>query len=57
MNRFHIFVIRVILGAAFAVFISRFFFHQIRIVPVAGLMVFLVGLAYVLEHFRNRKSG
>ena len=57
MARFHIFVIRVLLGAAFAVFISRFFFKQIHIVAVVGLGIFLVGMAYLFEYFRNRKSN
>ncbi|MBW1960877.1 MAG: hypothetical protein JRJ04_05410 [Deltaproteobacteria bacterium] len=51
----HILVIRVILGAAFAVFISRFFFKHVNVVSVAGLGIFLVAMAYVLEYFRNRK--
>jgi hypothetical protein len=49
-------VIRALLGAAFGAFISRFFFKQISVVSVVGLAIFLVGLAYLLEYFRNRKT-
>jgi len=45
-----------LLGAAFAVLISRFFFKQINVVTVAGLGAFLVGMAYLMEYFRKRKS-
>ena len=54
MPKYQIFVIRVLLGAAFAVLMSRFFFQSINIFIVAGLGIFLVGMAYVLEYFRKR---
>ena len=54
MPKYQIFIIRVLIGAAFAVFISRFFFKSINIFIVAGLGIFLVGMAYVLEYFRNK---
>jgi hypothetical protein len=44
----------VLIGAAFAVFISRFFFESINLFVVTGLAIFLIGMAYVLEYFRNR---
>jgi len=56
MNRFHIFIIRAILGSVFAVVIGRFFFPDTNLMYIAGLAVFLVGLAYVSEFFHNRKS-
>jgi len=52
---FPIFIIRLILGIAFAVVISRMFFQEIQPVNIAGLSIFLVGMAYVLTYFRNRK--
>ena len=54
MPKYQIFVIRVLLGVAFAVLISKFFFQNINIFIVTGLGIFLVGMAYVLEYFRNR---
>lgn len=56
MSKFNIFVIRAILGAGFAVFLTRFFFQEVNLIYVAGLGVFMVGMAYVLESWRNRKS-
>jgi len=54
MNRFHVFVIRAILGAVFAVILSRFFYPSINIAFVIGLGIVLVGLAYVSEYFHQR---
>ena len=56
MTRFHVFVIRAILGAGFAVLLSRMFYPDANLVYVAGLGVILVGLAYFAEYLRNRKS-
>ncbi len=56
MNRFYIFIIRAILGAAFGVFITRFFYPGTNPAYMAGLGVFLVGMAYVMEYWRGRKA-
>lgn len=56
MNSFQIFIIRAILGAVFAVVLSRFFYPQANIIYVLGLGVILVGLAYVAEYFRTRRT-
>ncbi|MCU0613928.1 MAG: hypothetical protein MUD09_02460 [Desulfobacterales bacterium] len=56
MNRFYIFVIRAILGLMFAVFLVRFFYGEVMPVYVAGLAIFLVGLAYVFEYWRKKKK-
>ena len=56
MTRFYIFIIRIVLGAAFAVLISRFFYPDANPVYIAGMGIFLVGAAYVAEYFRNKKS-
>ena len=57
MNNFNIFVIRAVLGAGFAVLLTRMFYGEVAIPYVIGLAVILVGLAYVAEYFRNRRSG
>jgi len=57
VTRFHIFVIRAILGAAFAVLMTRFFFGRVDPVYVIGLAILIVGLAYVSEYFRNRPKS
>ena len=56
MPKYQIFIIRIIIAGVFAVFISRFYFKNINVVAVGGLMIFFVGMAYILEYFRNKKS-
>jgi hypothetical protein len=56
MNKFHVFIVRAVFGAVFAVVLTRMFYEKVEIVYVAGLGIFLVGMAYVLEYFRKRKS-
>ncbi len=55
MNRFHVFVLRLILGMAFAVIISRFFYPGAEILYVAGLGAFMVMMAYFMEYIRKKK--
>ncbi|MBI9083337.1 MAG: hypothetical protein JEZ11_07030 [Desulfobacterales bacterium] len=56
MNGFQIFVIRAIVGLAIAALLSRFFFQAINPVSVGLLAVFLVGMSYVSQYFRNRRK-
>ncbi|MEW5908170.1 MAG: hypothetical protein AB1659_00060 [Thermodesulfobacteriota bacterium] len=56
MNRFHIFTIRAVLGIVFAVVLTRMFFGKTDPVFIGGLAIFLTGMAYVTEYFRNRKK-
>jgi pilus assembly protein TadC len=56
MPKFQILVIRLIVGLVIAVVMSRFFFGEITAVSVGGLMIFLVGMAYVTEYLRNRNK-
>jgi uncharacterized membrane protein YoaK (UPF0700 family) len=53
--RFYVFIIRIILGAAFAVLLSRFFYPDWKIMHVAGLGAFLVVVAYILEYWKKKK--
>jgi len=55
MNRFNIFIMRAVLSAFFAVIITRFFYGRVEPLYVAGLAVFLLGMSYVTEYFRNKK--
>jgi len=48
---------RAILGAGFAVLLTRFFYPGADAIYVAGLGVFLCGMAYVMDYFRNRKKS
>ena len=56
MNGFYVFILRAFLGAGFAVILWRIFFPNTKIIYVAALAILLVGLAYVSEYFRHRKS-
>ena len=56
MNKFHIFIIRCILGAVFAVLLMRFFFPRASLAYSVGLGIFMVGTVYVTKFFRNKKS-
>ena len=56
MTQFYIFIIRAILGAGFAVLLSRMFYPGANVIYVAGLGIILVGLAYFAEYLRNRRK-
>lgn len=56
MNRFYIFLIRAVLGAGFAVMLSRFFYPDATLFYVVGLGIFLVGMAYLFEYIRKRDN-
>jgi hypothetical protein len=56
LNGFHLFIIRAILGGVFAVILSRMFYPGAGVIYVIGLAVILVGLAYVAEYFRIRRT-
>jgi len=55
LKNISIMTMRVILGVFFAVMLTRFFYGRVELVWVAGLAIFLVGMSYVTEFFRNRK--
>ncbi len=57
MNRFYVFLIRAILGAMFAVLLSRFFYPNAAPLYVVGLGVFLVGMAYIFEYIRKKDNS
>ncbi len=56
MHPLILFCIRAVLGVAIAILITRMFRGSVSPTYVAGLAVVLVGLSYVLEYFRKRKS-
>ncbi len=56
MHPFIKFFIRAVLGLAFAVLITRMFRGSVQLDYAAGLAVVLVGLAYVFEWVRGRRS-
>ena len=56
LNQFQIFFIRAVIGAFFAVVITRMFYGRVHLAYVAGLAIIMVGLAYFAEFLRKRKS-
>jgi succinate-acetate transporter protein len=56
MNPFYVFLIRAVLGVAFAVLITRMFRGEAGITYVAGLAIILVGLSYFAEYLRHRRK-
>jgi tryptophan-rich sensory protein len=52
LNKLVVFVIRLILGAIFAVILTRFFYPKAGIVFIVGAGIALVGLAYITEYVR-----
>jgi hypothetical protein len=57
MGFYEMLVIRIVLSVLFAVLICRIFFQETPMLRVAGLGVFLLGFAYLLEYLRKRKGG
>ena len=55
MTRFHIFIIRAILGIVMAVVLTHFFYPKANILYIAGIGIILVGLSYFSEYLRNKK--
>ena len=56
MTQFQIFIIRAVIGAVVAVVLTRIFYGKVEIIYVAGLAVFLVGMAYVMEYYRKKRK-
>jgi len=57
LKNLNILIMRVILGVFFAVLLTRFFYGRVEPVYVVGLAIFLGGMSYVTEYFRNRKRN
>ena len=47
---------RAILAAFFAVILTRFFYGRVELFYVVGLAIFLMGMSYVTEYYRNKKQ-
>ena len=56
MTQFQIFIIRAVVGGVFAVVLTKIFRPDAGAPAMTGLAVILVGLAYVFEFFRKKKS-
>ncbi len=55
MNELAVFFLRAVVGGVIAVVIARTFRPDGGPLFVAGLAILLVGTAYLLDHFRNKK--
>ncbi len=56
MNHLQIFILRAVLGGVMAFILCRVFRPGAGISAVIGLAIILVGLSYLFEYFRKRKS-
>jgi hypothetical protein len=56
VNPLQVFFLRAVVGLAFATFVTRVFYGSINPYYVVGLAIILVGLAYLAEFLRHRKS-
>ncbi len=56
MNQFQIFIIRAVIGAVFAVVLTRMFYGRVHLAYVVGLAIIMVGLAYFAEYLRQRRN-
>ena len=56
MNQLTIFFIRAVVGLAFAAFVTRIFFGRIDPPYVLGLAIIMIGLAYLAEYLRGRRT-
>ena len=56
MSQLSIFIVRAVVGLAFAAIVTRIFFGRIDPFYIAGLAIIMVGLAYLAEFLRNRKN-
>jgi uncharacterized membrane protein HdeD (DUF308 family) len=55
-TQLQVFIIRAVLGVVFGVFLSQVFYPHAPLVFKIGLVLVLVGLAYLTEYLRNRKK-
>jgi len=53
---FSVFIIRAVVGLAFAAIVTRIFYGRINPAYVVGLAAILVGLAYFAEYLRKRRT-
>jgi putative effector of murein hydrolase LrgA (UPF0299 family) len=56
VNQLTIFFIRAVVGLAFAAIVTRIFFGRIDPVYVLGLAIIMIGLAYLAEYLRSRRT-
>lgn len=56
MAKINILIMRIILGAVFAVVLTRIFHPEFSIVWVVSFAAMMISLAYLLEYWRKKKN-
>ena len=56
MKNFYVFVIRMILGIVFGIVLARIFNPDWSVFQGAGLGVFLVAIAYLMDSLKKKKK-
>jgi hypothetical protein len=56
LNRLIVFAVRLAAGVVISFLLVKMFFPNAGLIHVAGLCMFLVGMAYVSEYFRRKKT-
>ncbi len=56
MNRWIVFAVRLVAGVVISFLLVKMFFPNAGLIYAAGLCMFLVGMAYVSEYFRRKKT-
>ncbi len=57
MTKLMIFIIRALMGAFFAFFLTRIFFPEATWTTIAEVGILLVFLAYVFDYLRGRRKN
>ena len=56
LNQLYAFIVRAVIGLVFAVVLTRMFRPDWEVSYTVGLAGFLVGMAYLMEYFRKKRS-
>lgn len=56
MRNYQTLIIRVLLGIVFGFMLSRWFYPNAPLIFIIGLVMVLVGLAYLSEYLKNRRK-
>ena len=56
MRNYQTLIIRVLLGIVFGYMLSRWFYPNAPLIFIIGLVMVLVGLAYLSEYLKNRRK-
>ncbi len=57
MKELNVLILRAVVGLIFAFLLLRVFYPEASAITAVGLGIVLVGLAYLFDYLRSRKSG